>query len=282
MTREKAKDAELQKLITDAVDKAVQTALLKPLEEMQKVVAKYQKELEEERTINARQRDELKELKVAVNDLQQCSRLSYLRVFGVGVSEDEVNRVGQDKAVTSKVYEKILEPLLRGAKSRGLIPTVPSLDSVLTEGFRSGRPSEDEQGRSIPPPLVVKFASKQIRDAVLRCKKEFMPSPTHADKAAGVKRYALVEDLTRPTHQLFRALVDDKRVGAVWTVDGKIRFTKCDDESKKIHKVFSPFATVEDLMKKKRTVLFFIVAFGTTVSFPFQHAEIWQHCLSDM
>ena len=251
MTREKSTEADLQKLIAEAVDKAVHAALEKPLDEMRKVVESYQRELEEERATNTRQRDEIQALKLTVNDLQQGSRLKLLRVFGVKVSEEEVNRIGSNKAVSSAVYEKILLPVLKGAKSKGLISTIPSLEQTLSEGFQSGRPTEDLQGRTILPPLVVTFLSKQVRDIVLRSKKEHMPPPSQAKKAAGIKRFAAVEDLTKPTHQLFRALVDDKRIGAVWTVDGRIRFCRSEDESKRVYKVYSPFTTVEELLKKK-------------------------------
>jgi len=61
----------------------------------------------------------------------------------------------------------------------------------------------------------------------------------------------LVEDLTRPTHQLFRELVADERVGAVWTVDGRLRFTKSGEENSRVYKALSPFSTVEELLKKK-------------------------------
>ena len=97
----------------------------------------------------------------------------------------------------------------------------------------------------------MKFYSKEIRDAVLRSKKEYIPATSAAERAGGIKRFSLVEDLTRPTHQLFRELVADERVGAVWTVDGRIRFIRSGDKANKVVKAPSPFMSVEELLKKK-------------------------------
>jgi len=45
--------------------------------------------------------------------------------------------------------------------------------------------------------------------------------------------------------------VADERVGAVWTVDGRIRFTLSGDKANKIFKAPSPFTLVDELLKKK-------------------------------
>jgi len=141
-------------------------------------------------------------------------------------------------------------PVLRGAVSNGLLLEIPTMSQTLTCGYKSGRETVDGQGRALPPPLVIKFVKKEVRDIVLRSKKEFLPTTSSAEKAGGIKRFSLVEDLTRPTHQLFRELVADERVGAVWTVDGRIRYTRSGDGTK-VFKAPSPFTTVEELLKKK-------------------------------
>jgi len=215
-------------------------------------VEDLKKQLEAEKETNKAQGVEIVSLKLAINDLQQGKRLKYLRVFGTSITDGESREVGADKAICRKVYEKILVPVLRGAVTKGLISEVPTMLQTLSCGYRSGRDMVDAQGRTIPPPLVVKFVSKEVRDAVLRSKKEFLPTPSTAERAGGIKRFSLVEDLTRPTHQLFRELIADERVGAVWTVDGRIRFCRSGDESNRVFKAPSPFTSVEDLLKLKK------------------------------
>jgi len=46
------------------------------------------KQLEAEKAINMKRGDEIQSLKLAINDQQQGKRLKYLRVFGVGVTDN--------------------------------------------------------------------------------------------------------------------------------------------------------------------------------------------------
>jgi hypothetical protein len=252
MTRnQKASNDDLQRLVREAVEQAVKAALEEPIREMKAIVEDLKKELEDVKLINKQQGDEIATLKLAVNDLQQGKRIKYLRVFGIGITEAEVKESGAEEAICKKVYDKLLVPVLQGALGKGFIRDIPTLWNTLSCGYMSGKEHVDDNGRTIPPPLVVKFNNKETRDAVLRCKKEYLPTPSTAERAGGIKRFSLVEDLTRPTHQLFRNLVADERVGAVWTVDGRIRFTLSGDKANKIFKAPSPFTSVDELLKKK-------------------------------
>jgi hypothetical protein len=251
MTRNQTNNSDMQKMVKEAVEQAIKAALEEPIKELKGVVEDLRRQLAAEKDKNLKQGEEILALKIAINDLQQGNRLKYLRVFGIGITEEEAREKGADEAICRKVYEKILLPVLKGASSNGLLPAVPTLQQTLTCGYRSGREQVDAQGRTIPPPMVVEFMSKEIRDAVLRSKKEFLPAPSSAERAGGIKRYSLVEDLTGPTHQLFRELVADERVGAVWTVDGRIRFVKSGDGANKVIKAPSPFTSVEELLAKK-------------------------------
>ena len=248
MTRSKD---DIQKIVKEAVEQALKTALEEPLKELKGLIADLRSQLDTEKSANKKLGDEVISLKLAVNDLQQGKRLKYLRTFGVTITEAEAREKGIDEAICGKVYEKLLVPVLRGAVSKGLILEIPTMRQTLACGYKSGRETVDGQGRTLPPPLVIKFVKKEVRDIVLRSKKEFLPTTSSAEKAGGIKRYSLVEDLTRPTHQLFRELVADERVGAVWTVDGRIRYTRSGDGTNKVFKTTSPFTTVEELLKKK-------------------------------
>jgi hypothetical protein len=48
-----------------------------------------------------------------------------------------------------------------------------------------------------------------------------IPSPSDAEKAAGFKRFILVEDLSPANHKLLKDLQNDDRVEKVWSVDGE-------------------------------------------------------------
>ncbi len=244
MTRSKE---DIQKIVKEAVEQALKTALEEPLKELKGLIADLRSQLDTEKSANKKLGDEVISLKLAVNDLQQGKRLKYLRTFGVNITEAEAREKGADEAICRKVYEKLLVPVLKGAVSKGLILEIPTMRQTLACGYKSGRETVDGQGRSLPPPLVIKFVKKEVRDR----SKEFLPTTSSAEKAGGIKRFSLVEDLTRPTHQLFRELVADERVGAVWTVDGRIRCTRSGDGTNKVFKTTSPFTTVEELLKKK-------------------------------
>jgi hypothetical protein len=76
-----------------------------------------------------------------------------------------------------------------------------------------------------------------------------MPSPTDAEKAAGVSRYYVNEDLTPATMRKVKELRECERVERVWTIDGRIRFTTVG--SNIIYKLPSPFMAIDDVMSKK-------------------------------
>ena len=58
------------------------------------------------------------------------------------------------------------------------------MKQTLSCGYKSGRDSVDSQGRTLPPPLVIKFVKKEMRDVVLRSKREFLPSTSAAERQA--------------------------------------------------------------------------------------------------
>ena len=57
-----------------------------------------------------------------------------------------------------------------------MIDTVPQLNNCVAEGYRAGLPPK--AGKSgPPPPCVIKFVSKDIRDVILKLKKDNNPPP---------------------------------------------------------------------------------------------------------
>jgi hypothetical protein len=193
---------------------------------------------------------EVHSLKEASNDRDQADRGNTLRLFGLPLSKEE--RDG-NKTTAAVAYDRILKPILSAAKTKGSVPSVPQLTSLVTECYRVGKPGSPESGS--PPPIIIKFANPHHRLAILRAKKENTPSPTDAERTAGFKRFVLVEDLTPANHKTLKDLNSDERVEKVWSVDGRIRFVLSGDD-KSVKRVKSVFDSVESIissaMKKSK------------------------------
>jgi len=187
-------------------------------------------------------------LKTELNNIRQEERGSNLRLFGLNVSAEDIAAVGDSKAIIKRAYDTILKPILTAAKANGGIAAVPPLNTLLTAAHPAGKPSRDKQGRTLPAPCIIKFASPQMRNVVLRYKKAHMPNPTDAEKASGIRKYLLAEDLTRPTHEMFKKLIEDDRINTVWTINGSLRYTLSGDEKKNVHRVESPFVPISSFL----------------------------------
>lgn len=187
---------------------------------------------------------EVHNLKNAVNHSEQQTRGYSVRLFGLSMTEEETGATDGGKALATRIYDKILKPILVAAKTKG---PVPGCSSVVEECFRVGRAGPD---KSKPPPVVVKFCTKQIRLTVMRNKKAGMPAPSAVDIANGIKRYVIVEDLTKDSLKMLKSLAADERVGKVWSIDGSIRFSLAGDKTNKVHRVGSVYDQLEAIVAK--------------------------------
>ena len=169
-----------------------------------------------------------------------------MRILGMAVSEEEK----QDglKVAIKQAYDRFLKPILSAAKTNGLIETVPQLNNCVEEGYRVGKGVTDAQGITLPPVLVLRLKTKAIKTAIFKTKREVLPTPSPAEKSAGIKKVLLVEDLTVPTLTKMKEMKNDTRVAKVWTMEGSIQFTLVTkpDEMRKVSSVFMPLA---DLLK---------------------------------
>jgi hypothetical protein len=98
-------------------------------------------------------------------------------------------------------------------------------------------------------PVVVVFNNKAMRDVVMRHKKGNIPATTAAEKAAGVTRIVLVEDLVPAIHKKVKEMSGSDLFEKVWTINGHIRFTLPGDNT--VRRVPSPFIAISDLLPKK-------------------------------
>jgi len=183
-------------------------------------------------------RAEVKTLKEKVNHSDQLQKGNALRLFGFPGSNDETS-------LSSKIYDRVLKPILVAAKSKGDLSTVPQLNNVIEDSFRIGKFSPGPN--KPPPPIIIKFSSPAVRLAILKNKRTNMPSPTEGEKNAGIKRFVLAEDLTSPTFKKMQELQKDDRVSKAWSINGEIFFLPT-GENQRPKKVKSVYDDIDQIL----------------------------------
>jgi hypothetical protein len=190
---------------------------------------------------------EVSQMREKVNRIEQASRACVVRVAGLAVSDSDMQQHGFEKAIIKRVYDRIVKLILSVAKNNGVIDSVPTMLNVIKQGYVVSKESKDKLGRQQPPILAVRFTNRFLRNTVMRLRREHMPAPSDAERAAGVTRYYVNEDLTSDTAQV-KELRSSDLVERVWTIDGRIRFTKPGDTT--IIKLGSPFMSLEEALSK--------------------------------
>jgi hypothetical protein len=181
---------------------------------------------------------EIRILKDKVNAAEQSAKSSSIRLIGYPATDEETKTTDGGKAFASRLYDRVIKPILSVAKAKGDISTIPSAANCIDTVYRAGKLAP---GARLPP-LVITLNNKMVRLAILRHKKNNIPMPSEEEKAAGAKRFALVEDLTGASYRMLKMLQDDDRVAKAWSYDGQIRFTLKDNPNfvKKVPSVFLP------------------------------------------
>jgi hypothetical protein len=193
-------------------------------------------------------RKELFTLKENFNSRDQADRVLTVRVLGLHPTEDEANGPDPSKAAAKTAYDRVLKPLLQAAKDKGIISTIPSITNTVETAYRMKMKTTSSS--SGPPPLIViRLILQNIKSSLFKVKKDALPSPTEDDRAKGVKRLLLVEDLTPDTYNFLKTLREDPRVLRAWTVDGRVRYAREGDESNWVHKVDSIYKPIDIILK---------------------------------
>jgi hypothetical protein len=207
------------------------------------IISLEEKVASHESTINTLEK-EVKKLKEASNEREQQSRDNVIRLFNFPMSPED-NAADLGKALANRVYDRILKPIMVGAKAKDDIATVQQMNNVIEDCFRIGKPTLKD-GVLRPSPIIIKLRSKQLKQAILKNKKSSLPSPSDREKSAGIKRFVLVEDLTSPTFKKLSELLADERVEKAWTIKGQIRFVLVgnDNSVKKVKSVFDPISQI--------------------------------------
>jgi len=159
-----------------------------------------------------------------------------VRIAGVHLPAEESN---DPIKVMSHVYQQALLPILRGAVDKGLLNDVPPVHQLLETAHIL--PARDS-GK--PKPIIARFYSRNLRAMVFQLKKEFGVKTSGSSTSL---KFPIYEDLTKTTFQLLRALADDQRTGAVWSVGGVIKYKLAG--SSEVKKVACVLDTVDDILK---------------------------------
>jgi hypothetical protein len=170
-----------------------------------------------------------------LNNVEQHHRGWGARVLNVPVSDQEA---ADPVAMINKVFDLALRPILEGAVRAGRLEAVPEASQVLEIAHvLPGKPGQ-------PRPIIMRFYSRNVRSLCFQFKRDFAPRMQSTPNGGGQEEarrgrftFPLYDDLTKPTLNKMRAIANDERVSACWTVNGKIHFKLKESES--VRKVVS-------------------------------------------
>ena len=236
----------LTSLITSVLAQGSETRAL--LEETRKLLTQSQERVVTLEHSVVKLSKEVRVLQDTVNSREQADRSLSVRVLGIQLTEEESNAPDPDKYIAKKVYDRILQPLLTGAKNNNLTKSIPTLSSTIASASRLGR--HHPKGPAANSPIIITLQDSIIKSLLFRSKKNHLPSPTASEQASGIKYFLLAEDLIYPTFSALKLIREHKLVDRAWTVEGRIRFTRTDDKDKvkRVHKVSSVYDDIESIL----------------------------------
>jgi len=181
-----------------------------------------------------------------LNSVEQHHRSWGARVLNVPISDTEAQN---PVAMINKVFDLALRPMLEGAVRAGRLEAVPPANQVLEVAHvLPGKPG-------LPRPVIMRFFSRNVRSLCFQFKRECAPRETIRPSAGqgnearlGRFLYPLYDDLTKPTLLKMKAISQDERVAACWTVNGKIHYKM--KESEAVRKVVSIMDPLDIILKQ--------------------------------
>ncbi len=144
-----------------------------------------------------------RKLEMRCNDVEQWTRKSAIRVFGI-------KRQGAGREDCIQIVHSIITEKLK------LELPISELE-VAHRVSTSRNPRHPPDRAHKPPAIIVKFARRDVRDRVLRARS--------ALKATGI---TLSEDLTRDNQRLLMNVRNNPNIASTWSWNGKI-FAKIHD-----------------------------------------------------
>jgi FtsZ-binding cell division protein ZapB len=265
-------DAKLVKL--DHIDTEV-----KSLRVLMNDLKEENKQLKQEARVTERKLSDMNErnnqLENRLNSLEQHHRGWSARVTNIPLTpEEESNNI----AVANKVYACVLLPILRGAVERNLLTELPTVNQLLEVAhILPGKAGS-------PKPIIMRFFNRNTKDLIFKLKKFYAPrvnneragrggggsnggvvgvgggsggqrrsggeDPEEAGGFEGRGKYAfpLYEDLTRATFKKMRAIADDSRVKACWSVKGQLKFV-LHSSPNEVRKVISLLDSLDTILE---------------------------------
>ena len=105
-------------------------------------------------------------LKAKLNNLEQHHRSWSVRVTGLKIpSDDETD----SNKVKIHLYEQFLRPILEGAVSKHILPTLPTACQIIERAHVL--PAKDKATK----PVIARFYCRDMRTLIFKLKKEFAP-----------------------------------------------------------------------------------------------------------
>ncbi len=186
---------------------------------------------------NIKLKEELSTFKERVNQLEQRNRSDCVRVFDLPISGDS----SDNTIVQSQLYQKLLLPILKGAKENGQISVIPTVDETIEVAHVL-------PGQKHNKPVLCRFKSQRLKQLIMRNKKDFAPrvNSSKGDRP-GAYCFPVFDDVTRDTYSLMKRLGADDRVQASWFANGTIKYRLVDSET--ILRARSTYGDYEDLFK---------------------------------
>ena len=188
------------------------------------------------------------QLKAKLNHLEQHHRSWSVRVTGLNIptaDETDSNRVKHH------LYEQLLKPILLGAVSKKILPTLPTESEIIERAHVL--PSKNNKIN----PVIARFYCRDMRALIFKLKKEFAPreqtgaATRSSSTGDGPQRPArlrcqIYDDLTRVNFQKMKAIGDDKRVDSCWSANGQLKFKLVG--SQQVRNVSSVFASIDEIV----------------------------------
>jgi hypothetical protein len=182
-------------------------------------------------------------LEEKMNMVEQHHRSWGARILNIKVSDEEA---ADPTLMIEKVFNLALRPMLEAAVNAGRLPAVPPAHQVLEIAHvLPGKPG-------LPRPIIMRFFSRNVRSLCFQFKRDFAPRDPAVGEGnqegstrKGRFTYPLYDDLTKPTLMKMRAINQDERVHACWTVNGKIHFRlKNSDTVRKVVSIQDPLDVI--------------------------------------
>ena len=205
---------------------------------------------------------ESNQLKAKLNNLEQHHRSWSVRVTGLKIpAEDEFD----SNMVKVHLYEQLLRPILEGAVSKHILPTLPTACEIIERAHIL--PAKEKATKSV----IARFYCRDMRALVFKLKKEFAPrekagATTRSNSVAGENpawsssvmgdgpakpltarlKFQIYDDLTKVNFQKMKAIGADKRVAQCWSANGQIKFKLVGCQTvKSVKSVYDP---IDDIL----------------------------------